>query len=563
MSEFIPIPLFPNFIYTPKIVPLVYDDALSYYEFLNKVLVKLNEVIGNVNDLGVDVEDLKTAVEQLSTLIDGFDGRIETLESNVEEINRSVNNLNNAMSRAYSDIEDLKAADITLSGRIDAIESQITTDIAAAVAALQAEIGSVSADVTAMDSEVTALDGRVAVLEAATINVPTMSNENKIICQDFMDLDNLDYEIVMVTDNGQTNNNIVVNDGLIRFMSSASLNEMALVIHNVLPYYNGNPYTNQIVSFGNRYKTSGSSNGVDFCINVPFNSLTGSTPYIANTGYTATRASLRIVQLKRSTTDSNFYDLWIYNRYQGDYPILTGANVDYLNLVMVFRSLDTTTMSTDAIKAYFISELNSNGRQIANLVEKKTSDIYTYIDRQDNAVKSYCREQIENAEANVTKNCLPTRNNNDTWFETNGQDPNFLVYDHSFKTKTVWVRDLYNGVETDIDIAMVYFNGYVEIESAAGVNLGAGWLDLGEVKIQRDGFSDYLIPEEEVEILAMPRLNINFLPCRCEMILTKARHLRLRVEFDDTNFDWSNDTLIVKYAGVAPLRWVSGYYPPS
>ena len=30
-----------------KVLPLVYDDSLSYYELLNKVVVKLNELIEN------------------------------------------------------------------------------------------------------------------------------------------------------------------------------------------------------------------------------------------------------------------------------------------------------------------------------------------------------------------------------------------------------------------------------------------------------------------------------------------------------------------------------------
>ena len=32
-----------------KILPLAYDDSLSYYEFLCKVLAKLNEVITGIN----------------------------------------------------------------------------------------------------------------------------------------------------------------------------------------------------------------------------------------------------------------------------------------------------------------------------------------------------------------------------------------------------------------------------------------------------------------------------------------------------------------------------------
>lgn len=34
-----------------KVLPLVYDDSLSYYETLCKISAKLNEVIGAINEL--------------------------------------------------------------------------------------------------------------------------------------------------------------------------------------------------------------------------------------------------------------------------------------------------------------------------------------------------------------------------------------------------------------------------------------------------------------------------------------------------------------------------------
>lgn len=563
-----PITKFPNFIYIPKIVPLVYDDVLSYYEFLNKVLQKLNETIDDVNALGVDVEELRENVERLASLVDGFDGRIETLETSVSGINSAIDTINGTLTNYGTQLETLAQTDTNLANRITTLENKVNTDIAAAVATLEGQISGVVSDVTAMQSEVTSNTNRIAILEEATINVPTMSNENKIICQDFIDLSNLDYEIVEVTNNSASGDNIVVNDGLIRFMSSASLNEMALVIHDVLPYYAGNPYTNQIVSFANRYKTSGSSNGVDFCINVPFNSLTGSTPYIASTGYTQTRASLRIVQLKRSTRNNNYYDLWIYNRYHGDYPILTGANVDYLNLVMVFRSLDTTSMSTDAIKAYFISELSSNGKQIANLIDKNIESNNVRIYQSINGLTNLVLNMPESVEITALKDNTPYKNVSDLddepWFAINDlSEDGVETFDKSFCTNVTKVWGRYsNNSDIGISSATIFFNGEIEILESTAVNMGGSWHDLGIINL-KDGSDNYLIPEEEIEILAMPRLNINFLPCRCEMILTKARHLRLRVEFDDTNFNWNSDPLVIKYAGIAVVHWVDGFYPPA
>ena len=46
-----------------KVLPLVYDDSLSYYELLCKVVAKLNEVIDNENDLNEAFKQLKEWVE--------------------------------------------------------------------------------------------------------------------------------------------------------------------------------------------------------------------------------------------------------------------------------------------------------------------------------------------------------------------------------------------------------------------------------------------------------------------------------------------------------------------
>lgn len=55
-----------------KVLPLVYDDSLSYYELLNKVVNKLNEVVDTDNVLIEDVNDL--------------DGRVSTIEATLDEL---------------------------------------------------------------------------------------------------------------------------------------------------------------------------------------------------------------------------------------------------------------------------------------------------------------------------------------------------------------------------------------------------------------------------------------------------------------------------------------------
>ena len=56
-----------------KVLPLVYDDSLSYYEVLCKVVSYLNNMINDVNALISDYNELKQELAQVQQWIDNFD----------------------------------------------------------------------------------------------------------------------------------------------------------------------------------------------------------------------------------------------------------------------------------------------------------------------------------------------------------------------------------------------------------------------------------------------------------------------------------------------------------
>lgn len=104
-----------------KILPLVYDDTLSYYELLCKVTSKINEVIEKTNEISGDFREAITAWlateegeqviaeiltdlidEQYSNLVTRVDALEETTEglpANVNALNTSVANLNKKIIR--------------------------------------------------------------------------------------------------------------------------------------------------------------------------------------------------------------------------------------------------------------------------------------------------------------------------------------------------------------------------------------------------------------------------------------------------------------------------------
>lgn len=56
-----------------KVLPLVYDDSLSYYEILCKVVDYINNLIETDKVQSTDIEKLKQEVQEVQKWIDNFD----------------------------------------------------------------------------------------------------------------------------------------------------------------------------------------------------------------------------------------------------------------------------------------------------------------------------------------------------------------------------------------------------------------------------------------------------------------------------------------------------------
>ena len=74
-------------------LPLVYDDSLSYYELLNKVVVYLNNVISDVGATETNVESLLTAYNQLQEYVNTYFTNIDIQEEiNIGELGSRLQN---------------------------------------------------------------------------------------------------------------------------------------------------------------------------------------------------------------------------------------------------------------------------------------------------------------------------------------------------------------------------------------------------------------------------------------------------------------------------------------
>lgn len=56
-----------------KVLPLVYDDSLSYYEVLCKVTDYINKLIDSDRELAGEIEELKEEMKTVQEWIDNFD----------------------------------------------------------------------------------------------------------------------------------------------------------------------------------------------------------------------------------------------------------------------------------------------------------------------------------------------------------------------------------------------------------------------------------------------------------------------------------------------------------
>lgn len=568
MTEFKPINMFPNFIFIPKIVPLVYDDALSYYEFLNKVLVKLNEMIQNVNDLGLDVEELKSAVEQLSTLIDGFDGRIEFLETEFRRINSLVDNLNIQMSATLVDVENLRLADAALSARIESIENQITTDIAAAVAQLQTEIGEVSADVGAMQSQVSSNSERITALEAAEFEAPVVADYNFLQANDIQHLDNFDYEIRRLDGSDETPDAIQIVSGYIRFFTDSTYNPCALIIKNALTYTPGLWSASNIVSFGLKYRLTGSyssQNGTDYSVDIPFTSLTGSSPYIANdtTKYTDSRGTLRVLAFKTSA-DGKSYDLWIYNNY--NYQYRSGNIVDIYAIAGVFKSFAGWTMANK--KAYWAQVYGATGNQIGGLIKKYAPGIVSQATSSSNL---FTTAQVEAARTDL-----------ESFAYTQAEGVNeFLQDNHNYYVDDVTIGRTdgsevsFNAISPlNSDITVDYSNTKFGVNHFTGNYFAyENWLEeirlYINIEVTITGSGAVNTPDS-IPVMnitntlgatipsLIPLTAVAALPGKApftEAYLHPNGNIIFRCWFDDTNYDYTNNPVKVRIAGFIPLPY--------
>ena len=538
----------------------------------------------------INLDWILTTIKELKAKVDQMDmetllNTLAQLESEINSVSSTVSGLSTQVGINTNDIERISGDLTTAQSEINALSSAVQAhtisilEIQTALSNIGTLLEPIEGEIQALTSQVNALGERVVALESATLNAPVLANENLFTINEFQDLSNLDYEIVEVTNNESASNNIQVASNLITFYPSSAYNEMALVLHKVLPILVGTYTASQILSFGCKYKTSRSTNGTDYCVNIPFTSLTGSSPYIANTDWTDPAGSLRVLQLKPNV-DGIHYDLWIYNRYHGQYGITINANVSILSFAMVFRGF-TASESTTTRKAFFTTCYGSKGAQVASLIDKKTPAI---IQTCNNTASNYATIAQESAEASARTYATTAQEE----AEANARSYTNDMYDITADEINSYIDD--SSIAHD-DLAGVSINAIQNLNSDVTVdysNTKYGISHFTGTSFTYDTWSEEIRLFIDVEVTitgagavntpaSVPVVNIsntlgatipNMIPLTVHTALPRYKPFTeaylntngdviFRCWFDDTGYDYNTSPITVRIAGFIPLPYTA------
>ena len=204
-----------------KGMPIVYDESLSYYEFLSKMYNYIQDniipLITELEPMIQDVPQLKTDVKNLKLAMIEAQGSLSRAESQITDLQTSVNNLNNSVTELLSDVETLEAFKTSTISRLNTLEAwKVTTE------AWMNNINTWKADVDvrlpAVELKALGLEDRLNTVEAGTRLLTTYNvtstdvNIGTILAEDteylyWDDLVGKTLSVALIFSQGTTTNN--------------------------------------------------------------------------------------------------------------------------------------------------------------------------------------------------------------------------------------------------------------------------------------------------------------------------------------------------------------------
>lgn len=171
-----------------KVLPLVYDDSLSYYEMVCKLVAKCNEIIEQINDYDdvinelrealVDISDMKIAIDKINTAIDTINSRIDeqalvikSVDEYAKALSKRVDANEDAISqltliiKEFNDNVDIKLN--ALEKKLTDLFNSFTADFTDELKLLQAKVNQMKVN---LQSQIDVLRERLNELDTDVIN---------------------------------------------------------------------------------------------------------------------------------------------------------------------------------------------------------------------------------------------------------------------------------------------------------------------------------------------------------------------------------------------------------
>ena len=299
----------PNHIFIPKIVPLVYDDTLSYYEFVCKLMVKLEEMVTALNSLGVRVDALEEAVTQLQEIVNDIDDRLTAVEGDVSDIKGDIRDINVAIGNINTAIDGINTqlGDLVINVRNN---SNAITQINSAISDIRdtlADLSEVPGDIADIEQDIDGLDTRVTNLESATFGDLELSPVPKNFYTNVQHYADIPYEIAIDYDvrDPDWEDRVQIRFNRFCFRGAQNYNATHLVLKNFVQLMDDSePLTLAIVFLRYGYPYPDGQ-----AINTTFGGLKSGVNLIFDDTTTVCCGGAKIVQ---SSSDDYVYDLHLY-----------------------------------------------------------------------------------------------------------------------------------------------------------------------------------------------------------------------------------------------------------